>query len=126
MSAHRGSSVDILIVVDDEAFGYVAGKVLREAGHCGAVARDHRLALQLLGSALPLDLLITDVVMPGRVNGFTLARMARMRRHGLSVIYMTAYDDLPVDGAMGKLLRKPFPLEMLPLEVAEVLAAKGQ
>ena len=64
--------------------------------------------------------------MPGRVNGFTLARMARMRRHGLSVIYMTAYDDLPVDGAMGKLLRKPFPLEMLPLEVAEVLAAKGQ
>jgi CheY-like chemotaxis protein len=44
------------------------------------LAPDHRLALQILESSQPLDLLITDVVMPGHVNGFALARMARMRR----------------------------------------------
>ena len=117
-------SVDILVVDDDEAFCYVAGKVLRQAGHHVCLAPDHRLALQILESPQPLDLLITDLVMPGRVNGFALARMARMRRDDLKVLYMSAYDDLPVDEAMGKILRKPFPMEALPIEVALVLAEK--
>jgi CheY-like chemotaxis protein len=76
-------SADILVVDDDEAFCYTAGKVLREAGYRVLLAPDHRLALQILESPQPLDLLITDVVMPGHVNGFALARMARMRRHDL-------------------------------------------
>ena len=118
-------SADILVVDDDDAFCYVAAKVLRDAGHCVAAAPDHRLALQILEGSLPLDLLITDLVMPGHVNGFALARMARMRRRGLKVIYMTAYDDLPAEEAFGKILRKPFPLELLPLEVARVLAESG-
>ena len=50
--------------------------------------------------------------------------MARMRRQDLKVLYMSAYDDLPVGEAMGKILRKPFPMEILPLEVALALAEK--
>jgi hypothetical protein len=39
---------------------------------------------------------------------------------------MSAYDDLPAEEALGKILRKPFPLEILPLEVARALSENGQ
>ena len=96
--------------------------MLGEAGHRVLLAPDHRLALQILESTEALDLLITDIVMPGNVNGFALARMARMRRQDLKVLYVSAYDDLPVGEAVGRILRKPFPMENLPLEVALTLA----
>ena len=60
----------ILLVDDEEASGYAAAKVLRKAGFEVSLAPDHRLALQILENPQPLDLLITDVVMPDRVNGF--------------------------------------------------------
>jgi CheY-like chemotaxis protein len=114
-------SADILLVDDDEAFCYVAAKVLREAGHRVLLAPDHRLALRILESPQPLDLLITDIVMPGHVNGFALARMARMRRLELRVLYVTAYE-LPVEKGIGKVLRKPIELEVLVAEVRNTLA----
>src|SRR5215471_5898317 len=82
----------ILVVDDDLVFGDAAARVLRAAGFEVFVAPDHRLALEDLESTRPIDLLITDIVMPERVNGIALSRMAQMRRPGLKVIYMTAYD----------------------------------
>jgi len=117
-------SADILVVDDDGVFCYAAADVLRDAGHRVFQALDHRMALRILESPQPVDLLVTDVVMPGHVNGFALARMARMRRLHLRVIYMTGYDGLPADEAIGPVLRKPFPLEILPAEVARALAAQ--
>jgi CheY-like chemotaxis protein len=117
-------SSSILVVDDDEAFCYVAAKALRAAGYLVTIAPDFRVALQILEGDQPLDLLITDIVMPDRVNGFALARMARLRRLDLKVLNMTAYD-LPTDEALSKILRKPFPLEILPLEVARVLTENG-
>src|SRR5215813_8801698 len=96
----------ILLVDDEEAFCYAAARALRGAGFEVSLATDHRLALKILDSTQPLDLLITDVVMPDRVNGFALARMARMRRRDLRVLYISAYD-LPTEEAVGKILRKP-------------------
>ena len=115
----------ILLVDDEEAFGYAAAKVLRKAaGFEVSLAPDHRLALQILENPQPLDLLITDVVMPDRVNGFALARMARMRRRDLRILYVTAYD-VPTAEAIGKILRKPIPLEVLVQEAGIALAADG-
>ena len=81
----------ILLVDDEEAFGYAAAKVLRKAGFEVSLAPDYRHALRTLEGPEPLDLLITDVVMPERVNGFALARMARMRRLDL---WISLYDRL--------------------------------
>ena len=115
---------NILLVDDDEAFSYVAAKALRAAGYDVLLAPDHRLALEILDSPRLLDLLITKVVMPKRVNGFALARMARLRRLDLKILYVSAYE-LPTEEAIGKILRKPISPEALVVEAGLALAAQG-
>ena len=112
----------VLLVDDDEAFSYAACRALQAAGFEVFVAPDYRLALQILESPQQLDLLITDLVMPDRMNGFALARMARMKRLGLPVLYVTAYDDIPQEEASGKILRKPIATETLVIEAQSAIA----
>ena len=117
-----GSKTRILVVDDDTVFGDAAARVLR-AGFEVSLAPDHRLALEDLESTRPVDLLITDIVMPDRVNGVALSRMARMRRPELKVMYLTAYDIPGVeDEAAGPVLRKPIDEDRLVAEVRRVLA----
>jgi len=118
-----GSQTRILVVDDDKICGDATARVLRAAGFEVSLAPDHRLALEDLESTRPVDLLITDIVMPDRVNGVALSRMARMRRPELKVIYLTAYDIPGVeDDAIGPVLRKPVDEEQLVAEVRRVLA----
>jgi CheY-like chemotaxis protein len=119
-----GAVVRILLVDDDLAFGDAIARVLRAAGLEVVLAPDYRLALEELESTRDIDLLITDIVMPDRVNGVALSRMARMRRPDLKVIYLTAYD-IPglADEAIGPILRKPVDDTCLVEEVRRVLAA---
>lgn len=118
------SAARILLVDDDLAFRAAAAGALRTAGFEVCVAPDYRLALEELESPRPLDLLITDIVMPDRVNGVALSRMARMRRHDLKVVYVTAYDIPGVeDEAFGPVLKKPFDDDRLLSEVRRALAA---
>jgi len=58
--------------------------------------------------------------MPGGINGFALARMARMRRLDLRVLYVTGYD-LPMEEGIGKVLRKPIFLDLLVAEARNAL-----
>jgi CheY-like chemotaxis protein len=111
----------ILLVDDEEGFRYAAAKALRKAGFEVASFPDYRGALETLEGNAPLDLLITDIVMPDRINGFALARMARMRRLDLKVLYLTAYD-VPSTEAIGKVLRKPITPDVLTEEVRRALA----
>ena len=117
-----GDSSRILVVDDDDAFRYSIEKSLKAAGFDVATAHDYRDALPLLDKGDPFDLLVTDIVMPHRVNGFALARMGRMRNHDLKVLYVTAFD-VPSHEAIGKILRKPLSNEDLVREVQTALAA---
>jgi CheY-like chemotaxis protein len=112
----------ILFVDDDEAFGEASAKALRGAGYSVDVAPDYRLALQHLESDRPIDLLVTDIVMPQRVNGLALGRMARLRRPDIKIIYLTAYD-IPgiANEALGPVLRKPIELDQVLVEVNRAL-----
>jgi CheY-like chemotaxis protein len=124
LERHTVTESRILVVDDDPAFGDATARVLRGAGFGVFLAPDHRLALEDLESTRPIDLLITDIVMPDRVNGVALSRMARMRRPELKVIYLTAYDIPGVeDDAIGPVLRKPIDEDRLVAEVRRVLAA---
>ena len=117
-----GTPARILVVDDDLAFGDATMRVLRSAGFEVSFAPDHRLALKELESTRPIDLLVTDIVMPERVNGVALSRMARMRRSELKVIYLTAYDIPGVEEeADGPVLRKPIDEKQLVAEVKRVL-----
>jgi CheY-like chemotaxis protein len=122
LERHAVSVPRILLVDDDLAFGDAIARVLRAARFEVFQAADHRLALEDLESTRPIDLLITDIVMPERVNGVALSRMARIRRPGLKVIYLTAYDIPGVeDEVIGPILRKPIDDEDLLAEVRRVL-----
>jgi CheY-like chemotaxis protein len=113
----------ILLVEDDLGFGEATAKLLRGAGFEVFLAPDHRLALEDIESSRPIDLMITDIVMPQRVNGLALARMARLRRPQLKVIYLTAYEISGADQeAMGTILRKPIENEQLLAEVKRAIA----
>lgn len=114
--------VRILLVDDEDGFRYAAAKALRDAGFDVADVSDHRGALNEISSDRKLDVLVTDVVMPNNVNGFALARMARMKRPEIKVIYVTAYD-IPTNEADGVVLRKPLTEKEVVAEVQRVTAA---
>ena len=88
------------------------------------VAPDYRLALEMLESDEPIDLLLTDIVMPDRVNGMALTRMARMRRRDIRLIYLSGYDIPGLEReAHGTLLRKPVSDDLLLAEIVRTLLA---
>jgi CheY-like chemotaxis protein len=125
MFAPRTTAVPrILLVEDDLTFGEAMAGVLRAAGFEVFVAPDYRLALDDLESSRSIDLLLTDLVMPNRVNGIALSRMARMRRPKLPVVYMTAYEIPGADDeALGPILRKPISDDQLVAAVNRALSA---
>ncbi len=122
MTTNTSERARILLVDDQEEFRYAAEKVLAGAGYDVKAVADYQKALDVLVSDQQVDLLLTDIVMPKGINGFALARMARMRRFGLKVLYATAYD-VPTHEAIGKVLRKPIPDSELLNQVKEALAA---
>jgi CheY-like chemotaxis protein len=114
---------NILVVEDDKALGAALGRILERAGFNVAVATDFRSALEILESERPLDLLLTDIVMPGSVNGIALARMARLRRLELKVVYLTGYNVPGLEAeASGPILRKPIDDAVLISEIERALA----
>jgi CheY-like chemotaxis protein len=114
----------ILLVEDDDACREALGRVLQREGYAVSLAPDFREALDILESEQRVDLLLTDVVMPDRVNGVALARMARLRRQELKVVYMTAYNIPGIEReALGPVLRKPVEDDVLISEIKKVLAS---
>ena len=113
----------ILVVEDDDATRYAIARTLDAAGYEVAQAHDFQDALPILEGEGQVDLLLVDLVLPS-VNGFALARMGRMRRHDLKVVYVTGHDDLPVNEAIGPILRKPVAPDTLVTTVRRELSAE--
>jgi len=113
----------VLLVDDDQVLAEALAQVLRAAGYEVQIAPDYRLALQVLESNAPVDLLVCDIVMPDRVNGLALGRMARLRRLELKIIYITGHEIPGIeDEALGPVLRKPVDNERFLAEIERALA----
>jgi CheY-like chemotaxis protein len=113
----------ILVVDDDEVFRDTTATILRSVGYQVRTAPDHRLALEILERGEAIDVLVLDIVMPDRVNGFALARMARLRRPDLKVIYISGFDIPRATGeALGPIIRKPLGADQLLDELTRILA----
>jgi CheY-like chemotaxis protein len=113
----------ILLVDDDQVLAGALAQILRGAGYAVQLAPDYRLALEVLESNALVDLLVCDIVMPDRVNGLALGRMARLRRPELKIIYITGHDIPGIeDEALGPVLRKPIDNDLLIAEIERVLA----
>jgi CheY-like chemotaxis protein len=114
----------ILVVEDDATLGPAFRRVLTHAGYGVVLAADFRAALEVLEGDQALDLLLVDIVMPNSVNGLALARMARLRRRNLKIVYVSGYSIPGVeDELLGPILRKPVDDRLLIEEIEKVLAA---
>ena len=121
-----GRGETILVVEDEPALRSVVVRTLEEAGYTVLQADGGEAALDVnKRHDGPLDLLVTDVVMP-RMGGGTLAQSLRTSRPGLEVLYMSGYTDNtivhhgvnePGTGFLGK----PFSAAQLTQKVREVL-----
>lgn len=123
--AQQGESV--LVVEDDQAVRMLVLNVLDELGYRGHPAADARTAIPLLESSLRIDLLVTDVGLPG-LNGRQLAEIARQYRPGLKVLFMTGYAEKAaekqhfLDDATD-MIAKPFTIDLLANKIRDMINA---
>ncbi len=118
-----------VLVVDDEALiRMMTVEHLQDLGFTVLEADDGRSALQILESDVNIGLLVSDVGLPGGMNGRQLAEAARSARPGLRVLFITGYAEHAVlnhaelEQGM-EILTKPFQLDVLSERVAQILAA---
>ena len=86
----RGRGETILVVEDDDGVRQYAAEILRDMNYQVIEAKDSASALRLLDADKKFDLLLTDVVLPGK-NGRQLADEVERRRPGVKVVFMTGY-----------------------------------
>ena len=119
----------ILVVEDDDAVRRMTRQFLTIAGYTVVEARSAPEAMDLLqGDGESIDLVLTDVVMPG-MKGHELGQQLASIRSGMRLLYMSAYtEDAAVDlgflGPGSAFIEKPFSPDELARKVREVLGAK--
>jgi CheY-like chemotaxis protein len=107
VAAVAQSAMKILVVDDDPDVLTVASMTLAADGYEVLSAHNGSEALEILQANRDVDLLFTDIVMPGSIDGFDLAERAKQMRPGLRVLYSSGY--LRDEGVWhGSLLTKPW------------------
>ncbi|KQX99573.1 histidine kinase [Rhodanobacter sp. Root480] len=118
----------VLVVEDEPSIRELVCELLTESGFRTLHAADGSAGLRILQSAATIDLLITDVGLPGTLNGRQMTDAARTVRPGLKVLFMTGYAEHSVVGN-GHLepgmhiLTKPFSLDVLRRKIHDILSA---
>jgi signal transduction histidine kinase/FixJ family two-component response regulator len=126
----EGGTETILVVEDDVAVREAVVEILSELGYRVLKAGDAEAALSVLASGARVDLLFTDVVMPGPVKTRDLARRAQALMPGLKVLYTSGYTANAIihDGRLDAdvlLLSKPYRREELARRIRRVLGSKA-
>jgi CheY-like chemotaxis protein len=104
----------------------LVAEVLGELGYTALESADGASALQVLRSDARIDLLVTDVGLPGGMNGRQLADFGRIARPDLKVLFITGYAEKAALGADAleqgmAILTKPFAMEGLASRIKELL-----
>jgi PAS domain S-box-containing protein len=124
--SERGFGETVLVVDDEPTVRMLLTEVLTESHYRVLEAMDGPSALRVLESKQGIDLLITDVGLPGGMNGRQLADAARVLRTDLKVLFITGYAENAVvgnghlDPGM-EILAKPFAMSSLANKVREML-----
>jgi PAS domain S-box-containing protein len=125
--AQRGDGETVLVVDDEPNVRMVVREVLQELGYAVLEAETGSSGLQILQSSRRVDLLVTDVGLPGGMNGRQLADAALSRRPDLKILFITGYADGAVinDKTLKPgmhILTKPFSLETLGVKVSDIIS----
>ncbi|MDE1146254.1 MAG: PAS domain-containing protein [Azospirillaceae bacterium] len=128
--APEGAGEIVLVVEDDESVRLLVLDVLQELGYTALHAAEGRAALSVIESSSQIDLLITDVGLPG-LNGRQLAEIARRRRPDLPVLFVTGYaanaavrGDFLDDGM--DMVMKPFAMDELAAKIRGILEGRAK
>ena len=118
----------VLIVDDEPTIRLLVTDILSETGYRVVEAEDGPTGLRALAASPRVDLLITDVGLPGGMNGRQVADAARATRPGLKVLFITGYAENAVlnHGHLERgmhVLTKPFAVEALVRRVREIVEA---
>jgi CheY-like chemotaxis protein len=113
----------VLLVDDDVAVRQVAAVILGELGFLVIEASGAEQAMEVIRGSTKVDLLMTDLAMPG-LGGVELAHLAKRARPGLKLLYTSAY--VRAQGgskalAHGPLIEKPWMLEQLETVIAKLI-----
>jgi nitrogen-specific signal transduction histidine kinase len=115
------SHIRILIVDDEVSLCDLAGAWISSLGYGCSVAQSPQVALRLLDEQ-PYDLLFTDIVMPGPMDGVALALEALKRQPQLRVLFASGYSPLLKNGDLpGPILNKPYRKQQLHRALAALL-----
>lgn len=123
-ASHRSATV--LVVDDEPTVRMLVMDVLEDLGFSAIEAGDSLTGLKLLQSDVPIDLLITDVGLPGGMNGRQLADAARESRPHLPILFITGYAEISVlrndqlDPGMS-VMTKPFLIEVIKTRIQSLL-----
>ena len=125
-SAPLGAGETVMIVEDDSSVRLIVLEVLEELGYEAIEAVDARSAIPILESDQRIDLLVSDVGLPG-LNGRQLAEIARQARPALRILFITGYVQRAATresflGQGMEMMTKPFAVEALATRIRDMLA----
>ncbi len=127
--APRAQAGETVLVVDDEpTIRMLVAEVLQDLGYTAIEAADGSSGLKVLQSDVRVDLLVTDVGLPGGINGRQVADAARVTRPDLKVLFITGYAENAVvshghlDPGM-HVLTKPFAMEALANRIKNLISS---
>ena len=121
-----GGRETVLVVEDDEHVRATTAEILADLGYSVLKAKDADSALAIVESGIPIDVLFTDVVLPGALRSQDLARKAQERRATLAVLFTSGYTENAIlhggklDAGVD-LLNKPYTREELARKLQQVL-----
>ena len=123
--APDGQGQHVLLVEDDASVRLLVASVLDELGYAVIEVADPRLAAPILESNRPVDLMVSDVGLPG-MNGRQLAEIARQHRPDLPILFVTGYAENAAirSSFLGRnmdMITKPFSLDVLSAKISEML-----
>ena len=124
--APAGHGETVLVIDDEATVRMLVVEVLHEAGYHAIEAPDGPSGLAILQSDVRIDLLITDVGLPGGMNGRQVADAARVKRPELKILFITGYAE---NAAVGngmlepgmEVLTKPFAMSALATKIREIV-----
>lgn len=123
-----GHGETVLIIEDEPVLRELIEEVLRDAGYRVFTAQDGPTGLQVLRSNTHIDLLITDVGLPGGLNGRQVADAARIWRQNLKVLFITGYADAATIGDGGlapgmEVMTKPFDISIFANRIGSLVTS---
>ncbi|MFJ7835463.1 ATP-binding protein, partial [Methylobacterium sp. NPDC097213] len=125
-----GRGETVLVVDDEPSVRMLVVEVLEDMGYAAIEAADGVAGLKVLQSDARIDLVVTDVGLPGGMNGRQMADAARERRPDLKVLFITGYAEGAAigDGQLGpglQVLTKPFAMDALAARVKELVGSRA-